>query len=139
MGQEWLLPHEPELLYLREKVQRLEAELEDYRRQPEQDYSVLRPPETFALRGHILPTEHKIHSLRPLVVAQAENEPDQNRYHIILQGGSGDGSVSYGYYVSHQELYSIYNICGLMAKLHKRTVHSLVKFIEKKREARERL
>ena len=133
MSQEWFLPHDPELLYLREKVQRLEAELERLRLQPE-DYSILRPPETLALRGHILPTEHKIHSLRPLVVAQAENEPGQHRYHIILRGGFGDDSVGYGYYVTHREIYSIYDICGLMAELHKRTVHSLAKFIEQRRE-----
>lgn len=131
MSQEWVLPHDPELLYLREKVQRLEAELDYYRLQPER-YSVLRQPETLAVRG--LPPSYRIHSLEPLVEVLAENEPGQNRYHIILRGGSGGDSIGYGYYVTHHELYSIYDICGLMAELHKRTVHSLAKFIEQKRE-----
>ena len=39
MSQEWFLPHDPELLYLREKVQRLEAELERYRGLSPEDYS----------------------------------------------------------------------------------------------------
>ena len=128
---EWILPHDPELLYLREKVQRLEAELECYRLHPEK-HSILHPPETLEVRGLPPSVPYRIHSLEPLAEAQAENEPGQNRYHIILRGGSGDGSVGYGYYVTHRELYSIYDICGLMAELHKRTVHSLAKFIEQR-------
>jgi hypothetical protein len=132
---EWFLPHDPELLYLREKVQRLEAELEHYRQQPEK-HSVLRPPETLEVRGLPPSVPYRIYSLDPLVEVQAENEPGQNRYHIILRGGSGDGSIGYGYYVSHQELYGVVDICGLMAYLHERTVHALARFIEGKNRER---
>ena len=131
MSQEWFLPHDPELLYLREKVQRLEAELESCRQL--EKHSIFRPPETLEVRGLPPSVPYRVYSLEPLVVVHAENEPGQNRYHIILQGGSGDGSIGYGYYVTHRELYSIVDICGLMAELHKR-VHSLAKFIEQRRE-----
>jgi hypothetical protein len=99
--------------------------------QPPEDYSILRHPETLAVRG-ILPASYRLATLEPLAEALAANESGQ--YHIILRGGRGDDSVGYGYYVSHRELYSIYDICGLMAELHKRTVHSLAQFIEKRRE-----
>jgi len=134
MSEEWVLPHDPELLYLREKVQRLEAELERYRGlQPPEDYSILRHPPTSAVRG-ILPPSYRLATLVPLAETLAANESGQGRYHIILRGGRGDDSVGYGYYVSHQKLYSIVDICGLMAHLHERTVHALARFIEEKRE-----
>jgi hypothetical protein len=140
MSQEWLLPHDPELLYLRERVQRLEAELERYRGLPPEDYSILRHPPTSAVRavGGIMPPSYRLATLVPLAEAQAENEPGQNRYHIILRGGSGDNSVGYGYYVTHRELYDVRDVCGLMAHLHERTVHALAKFIERRNDERAR-
>ena len=138
MSNEWVLPHAPELLYLREKVQRLEAELERCRLQEEKHF-VLHPPEILEVRGLPPSVPYKIYSLEPLVQAHAENEPGQGRYHVILRGGRGDDSVGYGYYVTHQELYSIVDICGLMAHLHERIVHALAKFIERKRDDRQKL
>jgi hypothetical protein len=133
MSKEWVLPHDPELIYLREKIKRLEEELEGYRLHPDK-HSIIRPPETLEVRGLPPAVPYRIYSLEPLAEAQAENEPIQNRYHVILRGGSGDGSIGYGYYVSHHELYGKYDICGLMAHLHERTVYSLARFIEQKRE-----
>ena len=135
MSQEWFLPHDPELLYLRERVQRLEAELERYRGLPLENYSVLRSPETLAVRG-ILPESYRMAILNPLAYAQADNEPGQGRYHIILRGGRGDDSVGYGYYVSHRELYDVRDVCGLMSHLHERTVYALARFIEGKNRER---
>lgn len=119
----WTVPNEPELLYLREKIKRLEAELSYYRGISR--YTIDKPPTEVKLSK--LP---RIYQLLPLVTAEANFDDDPTAYHVLLSSGESTGKIAYGYYVSRQELYTISDRCGLMAELHKRTVHALAKFLE---------
>jgi hypothetical protein len=114
---EWTLPHDPEILYLRERVARLEAELEGYRR----PYSITSPPKEIAV-----PTLNPSLSL----LALAEVKKDPLGLHIIARAGGKDG-FAYGYYASNRELYQARDLTGILAHLHHRLIRKIAMMLAK--------
>lgn len=122
MNEEWKLPHEPELLYLRERVQRLEAEVEHLRRFD--TYSVTRPPSELVMVN--LPREIRI----PLfAVAELTREDAIEPIHVRVHTKGPNDGLGYGYYITQQELLTSWDAAGIAAELHKRLLHTLVEHI----------
>ena len=124
---EWTLPCEPELLYLREKTKRLEAEL--YYLKGLDQPTITEPPPVVTVI-----TLPPYYQLTPMVSASSREAGHNNpmSYHILLKAVKGLESIEYGYYVSKPELYNTTDRLGMMAELHRRVIHSLARFIEDK-------
>ena len=123
---EWTIPCEPELLYLRDRVKRLEGELRNIKGPDGDRYSIKEPPRI--INGPVLLPKIEI----PMAAyCRFSEEPNGTEYHMEMRSINPLG-IGHAYYISKPELLTAVYATGILEYLHKGVIFSIGAFLEKK-------